>query len=322
MKNKKKIGFIAGFYLISFIVTLILANYTLNYDRIHPSKNQGETALIKLHVKYNGMKINEMDAYTEEMDAAYLRLSVTPVSDTKKITLQMQEPVTSARSISYVLMDENNEREIESGVCPEIQRIEGDRQTEITFSSPLTEGQEYCLNLTVEDEDGQDYYYYTRVAYGTNFQAYDKLQFALDFHNATFVKSAAASLSEYLTYSSSGNSSDFREVSIYSDSETVTWGDLEPEVVGDVDMTILNLDRQTGELQFVYEIQTSDDHGNDYNYTVREYFDVSTTGTNLNLIGYSRTMQEKLDDQSFYFDNSSLRLGLVDKDKLDRENLL
>ena len=317
MKNKKKIGFIAGFYLISFIVTLILANYTLNYDRIHPSKNQGETALIKLHVKYNGMKINEMDAYTEEMDAAYLRLSVTPVSDTKKITLQMQEPVTSARSISYVLMDENNEREIESGVCPEIQRIEGDRQTEITFSSPLTEGQEYCLNLTVEDEDGQDYYYYTRVAYGTNFQAYDKLQFALDFHNATFVKSAAASLSEYLTYSSSGNSSDFREVSIYSDSETVTWGDLEPEVVGDVDMTILNLDRQTGELQFVYEIQTSDDHGNDYNYTVREYFDVSTTGTNLNLIGYSRTMQEKLDDQSFYFDNSSLRLGLVDKDKLD-----
>ena len=317
MKNKKKIGFIAGFYLISFIVTLVLANYTLNYDRIHPSKNQGETALIKLHVKYNGMKINEMDAYTEEMDAAYLRLSVTPVSDTKKITLQMQEPVTSARSISYVLMDENNEREIESGVCPEIQRIEGDRQTEITFSSPLTEGQEYCLNLTVEDEDGQDYYYYTRVAYGTNFQAYDKLQFALDFHNATFVKSAAASLSEYLTYSSSGNSSDFREVSIYSDSETVTWGDLEPEVVGDVDMTILNLDRQTGELQFVYEIQTSDDHGNDYNYTVREYFDVSTTGTNLNLIGYSRTMQEKLDDQSFYFDNSSLRLGLVDKDKLD-----
>lgn len=317
MKIKKKVWFIAGFYLLSFIVTLVLANYMLNYDRIHPSKNQGETSLIKLNVKQNGIRINEMDAYTQEMDAAYLRLSVTPISDTKKITLQMYEPVSSVEKISYVLMDENNEVEIESGVCPDVQRVEGERQTEITFTSDLKEGKEYCLNLTVEDDGGQAYYYYTRVAYGTNFQVYDKLQFVLDFHNATFSKSATMSLAEYLSYSSNANSSDFRQVSIYSDSETVTWGDLAPEGISDVDATILNLDRQTAEIQLVYEIRATDNEGNDYNYTVKEYFDVSTTGSNLSLIGYSRTMEEKLDDRSFVFDNSMLRLGLVNKEELD-----
>ena len=40
MKNKKKIVFIVGFYLVSFIVTLLLANHVLNYDRIHPSRKQ------------------------------------------------------------------------------------------------------------------------------------------------------------------------------------------------------------------------------------------------------------------------------------------
>ena len=38
MKNKKKILFIAGFYLVSFVAALLLTNHVLNYDRIHPSK--------------------------------------------------------------------------------------------------------------------------------------------------------------------------------------------------------------------------------------------------------------------------------------------
>lgn len=316
MKIKKKVLFIAGFYLVSFIVALGLASYMFNYDRIHPSKNQGETSLIKLHVKHSGMRINEMDAYTQEMDASYLRLGVTPVSDTKKVILQMDEPVTSVRKITYVLMDEENVKEIEAGQCPDVQRVEGERQTEITFNSNLREGKEYCLNLTVEDDAGDTYYYYTRLAYGTNFQVYDKLQFVMDFHNATFSKSSMTQLAEYL-YSSSSSSDDFRNISIYSDSESVTWGDLEPEVVSDVDITILNLDKQTAEVQLVYEIQVSDDKGEDYHYTVKEYYDVSTTGSNLSLIGYSRTMEEKLDDQSFYFENSNLRLGLVNQDELD-----
>ena len=40
MKNKKKIAFIAGFYLVSFIVALLLTSHVLNYERIHPSRNQ------------------------------------------------------------------------------------------------------------------------------------------------------------------------------------------------------------------------------------------------------------------------------------------
>ena len=129
MKNKKKIAFIAGFYLVSFIVALLLTSHVLNYERIHPSRNQGDTSLIKLYVKNSGMRINEMDAYVQEMNASYLRLSVTPVSANKTITLQMSEPVTNVRKISYALMDENNSQEIEAGECPEIQRVEGQRQT-------------------------------------------------------------------------------------------------------------------------------------------------------------------------------------------------
>ena len=112
MKNKKKIFFIVGFYLASFIAALLLTNHVLNYDRIHPSRNQGDTSLIKLYVKNSGMKINEMDAYVQEMNASYLRLSMTPVSENKTVTLLMSEPVTNVRNISYSLMDENNSQEI------------------------------------------------------------------------------------------------------------------------------------------------------------------------------------------------------------------
>lgn len=317
MKIRKKAGIIVGFYIISFIVAFVLANYMFNYDRTHVSKNQGDTTLIRLYVKNSNMQINEMDAYVDEMDASYLRLSVTPVSDTKKLTLQMYEPEKSVRKITYELMDDTNTKLLEAGECSEIQRVEGEREAELRFTSDLTEGQEYCLNLMVEDDAGSSYHYYTRLLYGTNFQVYDKLKFVLDFHTATFSKTAITRLAEYLSYYEDADSSNFRNISIYSDSDAVTWGKLSPEQVGDVDITLLNLDSQTAEIELVYEIQASDDGGNDYNYMVTETFEVSATGSQVNLIGYTRTMDEKLDEQSFYFSNSDLRLGIVDDKHLD-----
>lgn len=317
MKGKKKIIFIIGFYLVSFVTALLVASHILNYDRIHPSREQGDTSFVKIYVKNSGMLINEMNGFTRRMNGAYLRQSITPVSENKTITLQFSEPVTSVRNLKYELMDENNTELIESGECPEVQRVEGQRQTQIALAADLQPGKEYCLNLSLEDDSGKTCYYYTKVVYGNDLMAYDKLQFAVDFHNATFEKTAASRISEYLTTSPDSVSDDFRKVTIGSDSETVTWGDLAPEVISDVKVTILNLDSQTGEIRMVYEIIARDDSGNDYNYMVNEYFSVSSTGSTVKLLDYSRTMEEKLDNQSFSFQNNLLRLGLVDKDKLD-----
>lgn len=317
MKVNRKILWIAGFYVISFIVTLFLAGHIFNYDRIHPSKNQGDTSLIKLYVKTSGMLINEMDGYRQAMDAAYLRDSITPVSENKELTLQVREPVNSVRNIRYTLMDENNAVEIESGECPEVQRVEGNRETRITFAADLQDGKEYCLNLTVEDDKKQTCYYYTRIVTGNDLMAYDKLQFAMDFHKATFEKTAASRIAEYLSSASDGISNDFRKVTIASDSETITWGDLAPEVVGEVKTTVTNLDNRVGEIQMIYEIVARDDSGNDYNYMVEEHYSVSSDGSKEDLLDYSRTMEEKVNERSFVFDNNRLRLGMVDEDGLD-----
>ena len=317
MKIKKKFAYIAGFYLLSFLVTFLVANYMLNYERIHPAKNQGDTTLIRLYVKNSNMKINEMNAFVDPMDASYLRLSVTPVSEAKKVTFQMSEPEATVKKIQYQLFDDTNTKLIEEGECPDVQRVEGERQTELVFTSDLMEGHEYCLNLTVTDDTDQSYHYYTRVVYGTNLKMYDKLKFVMDFHTATFSKSATTSLAEYLSYSSDANSYDFRDVDIYTDSETVTWGELAPEVVGDMDITVLHADSQTAQVQLIYEIMASDEEGNDRTYMVKEYYDVFTNGSSVELIGYERTMDEKLDEQSFSFKNGQMRLGLVDVSDID-----
>ena len=48
MKNNRKLKYIIGFYILTFFVTYVAANYMLNYDRTHPAKNQGDTSLIRL----------------------------------------------------------------------------------------------------------------------------------------------------------------------------------------------------------------------------------------------------------------------------------
>ena len=116
-----------------------------------------------------------------------------------------------------------------------------------------------------------------------------------------------------MSSASDGISNDFRKVTIASDSETITWGDLAPEVVGEVKTTVTNLDNRVGEIQMIYEIVARDDSGNDYNYMVEEHYSVSSDGSKEDLLDYSRTMEEKVNERSFVFDNNRLHPPFPDE---------
>lgn len=317
MDKKKKIIGVAAFYIVSFIMAVLLFSYILNYSSTHPGRGQGMTSLARLYVKSGGMDLNEMFGYAQDMSQGYLRTCVTPVSDNKTIVLKVDEGVQTVESIRFTLYDDSGARELESGECGAIQWVEGEKQTQLVLSSSLERGVEYCLKLVVKDQSGSEYNYYTRVINGTDVLAYDKIQFALDFHNATFQKESADRLSEYLGDYDSAYGRDFRNVNLHSGSDLITWGSMSPVVEGTVLATIKSLDPESAEIWLIYPISVSDDEGDIYEYTVTEIYNVTQSGSDVRLVDYSRTMEEKLDRTSFVFTDDQLRVGMVNEDSLD-----
>ena len=317
MKRHKKIIGITGFYILSFIVAVFLFGYILNYSSTHPARGQGSTSLAKLSVKSSGMELNKMYGFAQEMSQEYLRTCITPVSDNQTIVLKVEEGDSAVDSIRYILYDDTGENELENGECEAIQWVEGEKQTQLRLNTGLDRREEYCLKLIVRDENGEEYNYYTRVISGSDVLAYDKLQFALDFHSATFQKESAERLADYLGVYDSTYGRDFRHVNLHSGSDLITWGELAPVIEGDVDITIKGLDRQSAQIQLIYTVSATDDEGKSYEYMVTELYDVVQSGSDIRLSDYSRTMEEKLDRTSFIFSDDQLRVGMIDEDSLD-----
>ncbi len=315
-KFNRKVILIVAFYLASFIAAFIIAEYVLNYSRIHDSRQQGEAEMIRLYVKSGGMTINEMEGYTDEMDGTGVRTSITPVSSDQTVTLLMNEENAEVTDISYTLTDILGEV-VEEGNGSEIERVDGVRQSVIQFQSELTENKEYCLNMHVRDSNGHTAWYYTRVISGSGLRSYDKLKFATDFHGAIFESDGTTNITDYIEYSSDSNSDDYRDVSEGTDSAVIAWGSLEPTIISDVSTTILNLDTQTAQIRMVYEIEVNGEEGTTFRYIVQEYYDIASSGSSESILNYRRTMEEVLDDTSFEIYNNRLRLGMTDTESLD-----
>ncbi len=315
-KFSRKILLIISFYLVSFIAAFVISEYVFNHSRIHSSRQQGEAEMIRLYVKTGGMKINEMEGYAEKMDGTGVRTSITPVSDDQTITLLTDEEKAEVLEISYTLTDLSGEI-VEQGMCPAVTRIDGVRQTDISFQEALVENKEYCLDLTVKDSNGGIAWYYTRVISGSGLRSYNKLKFVSDFHDAIFESDAKTNITDFIEYSADSNSDDYRDVTEGTDSAVIAWGSLEPTIISDVSTTILNLDTQTAQIRMVYEIEVNAEEGSTYRYLVQEYYDVASTGSAESILGYRRTMEEVLGDNSFKIYNNRLRLGMTDTERLD-----
>lgn len=101
----------------------------------------------------------------------------------------------------------------------------------LTAKDLLETGKEYEMVLLLTLDTGNTARYYTRLVWGTDYHAYDKLSFARDFNNKTFDKEQAQDLAKYMETNSTGDNSTLHKVDIHCSLNQVTWGNLEVKKV-------------------------------------------------------------------------------------------
>lgn len=315
MSRIKKIILTLIAYLAAFIAAVCISSFVVNRGTISGELQQTRASLPVLYVKTGGQLINEMHGYTEPVDAGYYRDTLTPVGESKTINLSMDMYDHVVTSASYELYNDQYTEAIESGECTSFENVNAMVQMQILFKGNLYSNREYCLHILLNGEDGTQYHYYTRVRYGSDLKAAEKLKFVLDFNDATFNKDSVEDVGSYLEPSSSASNSDMSLVTLYSSADTVTWGNMEPYRTSEIAIRLKEINTETAAFTLSYTIESSADDLTTF-YNVEEYYRLRWTDSKIYLLDFERQMSEDMNLSQVSVANGALRLGIGSQDDI------
>ncbi len=315
LKVKTKI-ILAAAYVLTFIFALVVTCTIQNWG-IQGSEDTDETTLPVIYVNYDDAMTNKMDAYTTPIDCGYLRESISPLNSDESLLLDVFGNDAVVASVTYTVSDAANTYVVEEGSASLSESQGTGLRYVLQLKNSLVEGREYCLTLDLTDEEGQVYYFYTRIVSGIDDNLTEKLDFVWEFNQNTLNSDMSSTVQSYLQTSSLLNdNTSFTNVDIYSSTYMVMWGDMSPSVTGEIATNIKAISAQAATIQLLYKIQVYEDDSSYKEYYVNEYYTIQVNGETWSLKDFHRSLSYIPGQSSFEIASNQLYLGVVDESSL------
>ncbi len=257
-------------------------------------------------------RINILHGYTAEVDEALMEDTVMPVGEDGSLSLTVNCYDSTVESAEWRLTAREGGDPLAEKPVEDLSQNHDTASFSLDLSPYLTVGKDYRLTIILHLSDGTQASYYTRVRTGENLHAKEMLNFVLKLHTAIFDKDAAQEYTAYLENDGTSDEGTLSDVSIHSTLDQFSWGDLEPEEVGELSCSILEIDGTFASFRLEYEIQAEDAEGNTDHFLVTEALTVQWSSTRFYLMNYHRTMTELFDVDPERRKDGILDFGIVD----------
>ena len=306
----KKLMIRIGLLLLVFAAVFAGVYFYQNRKPVGEMVQMDEAALPMLYILCGEERINGMHGYVGEMDAAAMRDTLTPVDESRRISVQVDTYGRHLTGISYEVRSLDRERLIEKTEL--VQWEDKDRTVNADFrlENLIEEGEEYLLTICLTVDGNTDVRYYTRILMGVE-AVEDKLAYALDFSRKTLQKEEAESLIMYLESNARGDNTNFGRVDIYSSFDQITWGNLKPVRVMEPVPAITDVNGNITSIRLEYQVQIKNMYGTVEICNVREFFRTNYTPDRTYLLTYERTMDQKFRAVSENVSASRINLGIA-----------
>ena len=156
--------------------------------------------------------------------------------------------------------------------------------------------------------------YYARVINRAELYLSEKMEFVRDFSDRTMDKEAAESIKKYMETNADGDNSSYAYVNIHSNFNQLTWGELEPALITDKDMEILEIDETTASIMLKYQVEIMSETHN-----VSEFFRLQR-GKRMYLMEYERIMDQVFDADKNVVVNGKILHGMINEKPVGIEN--
>lgn len=300
----------AGILIGVFVVAIMIFSYAVNRKNVDMTADIGNASLPQVSFIYDSYAVNTLAGYTNAMEISTMRDQITPVMD-GKVSLQIRENDKKVRSASYEIYSIDGRKKLYSG---EIKSL----KDTITIEVPkkLLEDGERFLRLTLQFDDDEQAYYYTRIADAAGWNMDRCMAYVKNFFDKERDKEAAVELKSALESNSEGDNTTYQTVTIHSDFDHVTWGSLSPEIVGDVRWDIKEANSTYMSIMLTYQVDCKGENKDETDrYNIKEFFRVRySENKQMYLLDYNRTMNQLFEGNETDMDENGVLLGVTDSD--------
>lgn len=295
---------------LTFLAALFGISSIMNKGNTDMTAEMAQAQLPVVSIEYENKVINELHGYNEAIEVNYMRESITPLSEGRKVSIEVDCFGREIEGIDFEVRSIDGQRLVESTNVPEFTKEEDRIKAAFGLKDLIDNNREYVLVIILTADGDQEIRYYTRVVYSDHYYSNEKLEYVLDFSEKTFDKEAAKELTKYLESNSEGDNSTLGKVTIHSSFNQVTWGELNVNRITQPKVTIRELASQTGSFLLKYFVSIREGQKTNY-YSVEEYYRVRYTADRMYLLDFERTMDQMFDASADVYSSNKIFLGIT-----------
>ena len=175
----------------------------------------GDPTLPRVSFSVEDHTVNILAGYVDEMDITAMRDTITPVPDNGILTLGLEKKGNEIENVQYEVYS------LDGGTTylqDTVRDLTGSSVT-LDVNRGLPEGvQEAVLKVILETAEKEQIFYYTRIEWQSGLSIAECLDFAVQFHDATFGAENGLNLGGYLEPGEESDNTTLQTVNIHSGS--------------------------------------------------------------------------------------------------------
>lgn len=296
-----------------FFISLFAVSAVMNKGNTDMTMEMSPATFPLVYMNSEEEKFNCLRGYVGEMNGSSLRETITPLMDGRRLSVFIEKMGNEIEGLSFEVRSVDGQRLVENTVVYNYEEDSEEIRAVFAVKDLIEENVEYNLILFLETKDGKMLRYYTRIIQAPEYFGEQKLDFVKNFHERSFDKEAAKSLTMYMESNEEGDNSSYSYVNIHSSFQQITWGDLDVSVVEEPVYYLREIGPSTANFNVSYLVKIPEGREENY-YTVTEFYRIRYTTERTYLLDYERKMRQLFREDDTAFINNKIMLGINSQD--------
>ena len=268
-----------------------------------------EAAFPIIHTRFEGNPVTTLQGYGMEMDLRYMRDQLTVLGAGRDLEFEVEG---FGNHITGVTIDvlEMDGTQVDHYVSPAWEKTETGILVLTALSDEIGTLDDYMLRITLATESQKALYYYSVLRYLPDAPISSQIAFLKDFSDKTFDQKEAESIIPYIEPSETARNNNLGHVDITASFNQITWDNFKLERTSEPQVTISDINSETGSYVLTYDGQTIEGEDIPVQYHVTEFYRICYHEGRTYLVSFDRKMEQVYNPEIGNVSASRMNLGI------------
>ena len=291
---------------IVFIIALFVSAHFTNSGDADLTADMETATFPTISFTVNKQELNLLAGHVNEMDMEAVRDTIIPLDEDGNVSVNIQKYGQKISKLHYEILNIDGTEKLAEKTEENVGKT-----YMIQAGEYLEDNREVLLKIRLHVGKSKQVYFYTRLVKGTDLYFSECMDFVKTLHENIFENKDTKSIEKVMESNDQGDNTTFQRVTIHSDLQHITWGDLKPEKIGAVYFKVQESKAAYTSIQLEYQVKCVGDNNDEEIHNVKEFFRVRYLEGKYYLLTYDRTMEEIFDGTKAVLISKGINLGLT-----------